>query len=59
MKNMITAKSAKKSMAKKLQQYLISEFSKENQYTKIVDDCLSFYKDANNWNETKSEITEI
>lgn len=59
MRNMITAKSAKKSMAKKLQRHLISEFSKENQYTKIVDECLSFYKDTNNWNEAKSEITEI
>ena len=59
MKNMINAKTAKKNIAARLQTHLHEQFSKENQYTKIVDHCLSFYEKTNTWNQTKNEISEI
>tara|TARA_R100000353_G_scaffold167445_2_gene129521 strand:+ start:349 stop:1590 length:1242 start_codon:yes stop_codon:yes gene_type:complete len=59
MKNMISAKVAKESVAKKLQTHLLDSFSKDKQYSKIVSSCLSFYEKNDQWNNAKNEITEI
>jgi hypothetical protein len=59
MKNMIAAKTAKKNIAKKLQKHLLSQFSKEQQYSKVVAECLSFYDKTKNWNNNKQQVVEI
>ena len=56
MRNMYQAKSAKRSIAKKLQEYLREEFSEENQFNKITDTCLSVYKEKTGWAEKNNEI---